>query len=342
MAQFTRLEVLNTMIGDGLVPVFYNKDADTAIKIAEACAAGGSRCVEFTNRGDFAYEVFAQLVKHCRESVPGVILGVGSVLDPATAALYINNGANFIVGPVLNPEVAKVCNRRKVAYSPGCGSASEISEAEELGVEVVKIFPGGEMGGPSFVKNLLGPCPWTRIMPTGGVDATEESVSAWIEAGAAALGMGSKLITRDLVAAGEFAGISATVAQLLGWVKKARGVPLFLGIEHPGLYPEKAGGGQEVAEWYRDTFGFDMKVGNSSIFVSGKGPGRIEVMKEPTHPKTHVAVRVSNYEEAKAALEGQGLSFEEESEKGGVKAGYLASPDPAGHRVHLLYNPKLA
>ena len=223
MAQFTRLEVLNAMVEDGLVPVFYNAKAEVAIQIAEACVAGGCRCVEFTNRGDFAYEVFAALVKHCKANLPQAIVGVGSVGDPATAALYIANGANFVVGPVLNPEVARVCNRRKVPYSPGCGSATEVSQAEELGVEIVKVFPGAEVGGPSFVKAVLGPCPWTRIMPTGGVDATQESVSKWIKAGAAALGIGSNLITKDLVAAGDFAAITEKVREVLGWIKEARG-----------------------------------------------------------------------------------------------------------------------
>jgi len=341
MAQFSRLEVLNAMVEDGLVPVFYNGDAEVAIKVVEACAAGGCRCIEFTNRGDFAPEVFAALVKHCKANLPQVIMGVGSVGDAPTAALYIANGANFVVGPILNPEVASICNRRMVPYSPGCGSASEIANAQELGVEVCKVFPGGEVGGPKFAKAVLGPMPWTRIMPTGGVDATEESITAWIEAGAAALGIGSKLVTKDAVAAGDFEAITEKVQQALWWIKKARGVPLFLGVEHPGLYPTEAGGGQQVAEWYRDTFGFDMKIGNSSIFVSGEGAGRIEVSKEPTHDKAHVAVRVSNYEEARAALVAKGFELEEESAKPGLKAGYLTATDPAGHRVHLLYNPSL-
>jgi len=340
MAQFTRLETLNAMLEGGLVPVFYHKDLGTAIKIVEACAAAGCRCVEFTNRGDFAYEVFAGLVKHCVKNLPEVIMGVGSVGDPATAALYMANGANFIVGPILNADVARICNRRKVPYSPGCGSATEIATAEELGVEIVKVFPGAEVGGPAFVKAMLGPCPWTRIMPTGGVDATEESVSKWIKAGAAALGIGSNLITKERVAEGDFAGIAAAAAEIMWWIKKARGVPLFLGIEHPGLYPEVAGGGQAMADWYANAFDLNMKVGNSSIFMSGEGPGRLEIMKEPTQPKTHVAVRVSNYEAAKAALQAKGFAFEDETDKNGVKAGYLTTPDPAGHRVHLLYLPR--
>jgi 2-dehydro-3-deoxyphosphogluconate aldolase/(4S)-4-hydroxy-2-oxoglutarate aldolase len=221
MARFSRLEVLNKIIEIGLVPVFYHSDVETAAKIVAACAAGGATVVEFTNRGDLAYRVFSDLVANFASEAPEVILGVGSVIDPGTAALYISSGANFVVGPVLNPEVAKVCNRCKIAYPPGCGSASEISAAEELGVEICKIFPG-EVGGPDFVKAVLGPCPWTRLMPTGGVDATEESIRAWFEAGVAYVGIGSKLITRELVAAGDFEAITEKVQQVIGWIKQVR------------------------------------------------------------------------------------------------------------------------
>ena len=223
MARFSRLEVLNTIIDTGLVPVFYHADIEVAKQIAKACADGGARVLEFTNRGDFAPEVFKELSRHLSQAHPKLILGVGSVLDEPTAAMYIAYGANFVVGPILNEAVARLCNRRKVAYSPGCGSASEISYAEELGVEIVKIFPGSSVGGPGFVKSVLGPCPWTRIMPTGGVDATEESINAWFKAGVACVGMGSKLITKDAVAAGDFEAISKKVAQVLAWIKAARG-----------------------------------------------------------------------------------------------------------------------
>jgi 2-dehydro-3-deoxyphosphogluconate aldolase/(4S)-4-hydroxy-2-oxoglutarate aldolase len=147
---------------------------------------------------------------------------VGSVVDAPTAALYIAYGANFIVGPLLNPEVARLCNRRKIAYSPGCGSASEIAEAEELGVEIVKVFPGSSVGGPAFVRSVLGPCPWTSIMPTGGVDATEESIRAWFGAGVACVGIGSKLVRKELVAAGDWAAIATQVRQVLAWIQEAR------------------------------------------------------------------------------------------------------------------------
>jgi 2-dehydro-3-deoxyphosphogluconate aldolase/(4S)-4-hydroxy-2-oxoglutarate aldolase len=223
VARFLRLDVLNKMVELGLVPVFYNADLHVAKKIVAACSAGGAKVVEFTNRGDLAYTVFVELVKHFSVADPSVILGVGSVSDPGTASLYINSGANFIVGPVLNPDVAKACNRRKIAYSPGCGSASEISYAEELGCEIIKVFPGSSVGGPAFVKAVLGPHPWTRIMPTGGVDATRESIHAWFGAGVTCVGAGSKLIRKDLVAAGDYDGIAATIRQVLAWIREARG-----------------------------------------------------------------------------------------------------------------------
>src|ERR1700748_2938277 len=180
-----RMAVLNTMFEQGVIPVFYHPDTDVCLKVIQACANGGAKCIEFTNRGDFAAQTFLDVARHFAKADPSVIMGVGSVVDAPTAGLYIANGAKFVVGPVLNADVAKVCNRRKIPYSPGCGRASEISQAEELGCEIVKLFPGGSVGGPDFVKAVLGPMPWTRIMPTGGVEATEESLRAWFGAGVA-------------------------------------------------------------------------------------------------------------------------------------------------------------
>jgi 2-dehydro-3-deoxyphosphogluconate aldolase/(4S)-4-hydroxy-2-oxoglutarate aldolase len=207
----------------GLIPVFYNADVEVATKIVAACAAGGATVVEFTNRGDFAPQVFLELSKHFTKADPNIILGVGSIVDAPTAAMYIAYGTNFVVGPNSNPEVARLCNRRKIPYVPGCGSATEIAEAEELGSEMVKVFPGKSVGGPDFVKSVLGPCPWTRIMPTGGVDATQESINAWFAAGAACVGIGSKLITKEFVATGNFEGITKKAAQILQWIREARG-----------------------------------------------------------------------------------------------------------------------
>ena len=199
MAGQSRLDVYNAIADIGAVPVFHVSDVDDSVAIARACVSGGMRVVEFTNRGDHAHEVFNAMHKAVGSEAPEAILGAGTVLDPATAALYVNSGARLIVGPNTNAEVARLCNRRKVAYIPGCGTASEISEAEELGCEIVKLFPAQASGGPGFVKDLLGPMPWSSIMPTGGIGVGRETLQEWFEAGVKAVGLGSSLVTSDIV-----------------------------------------------------------------------------------------------------------------------------------------------
>ena len=222
MAKYTRIKVATTITETGIVPVFYNPDLEVCMQVVRACFEGGIRVFEFTNRGDFAHEVFAELNKYVRKEIPEMIMGVGSIYDAGTTALYLQLGANFIVSPVLNPEMAKVCNRRKVLWSPGCGSLSEISYAEELGAEIVKIFPGTQVGGPGFVQAVKGPSPWTSIMPTGGVSPTRENLSAWFKAGVACVGMGSKLITKDILASKDYGKITEIAKEALAIVKEIR------------------------------------------------------------------------------------------------------------------------
>lgn len=221
MAKYSRLKVLNSLIETGFVPVFYHADVETAIHVIQACLDGGAHAFEFTNRGDQAHEVFKEIITYFKAD-DRLILGTGSVLDAGTASLYMQLGSNFIVGPVLNADVARVCNRRKIAYLPGCGTVSEISQAEELGVEICKIFPGGAVGGPGFVKDILGPMPWTRIMPTGGVEPSEESLSKWFKAGVACVGIGSKLFPAEVIAAGKFDAITENVSKVCEWIKVYR------------------------------------------------------------------------------------------------------------------------
>ena len=199
MAGQSRLDVYNAIAEIGAVPVFHAPAVDDAVAIARACIDGGMRVVEFTNRGDQAHEVFSALHKTVASEVPIAILGAGTVLDQATAALYVNSGARLIVGPNTNADVARLCNRRKVAYIPGCGTASEVSYAEELGCEIVKLFPARASGGPGFVKDLLGPMPWSSILPTGGIGTGRDELREWFEAGVTAVGLGSSLITSDIV-----------------------------------------------------------------------------------------------------------------------------------------------
>ena len=202
--------------------VFYNKEAQTAKSVVKACAEGGAKVVEFTNRGDRAIHVFTALAEYRDAEWPDIILGVGSICDAPTAAMYIAAGADFVVSPMLDEETARLCNSRKVPYCPGCGSVTEIHKAHVLGVEIVKLFPGAEVGGPAFVKAVKVPCPWTEIMPTGGVSPTRESLSAWFLAGIACAGMGSKLITKDLVAAKDWAGMTAKVRETIELIREIR------------------------------------------------------------------------------------------------------------------------
>ena len=207
MAKFKKIEVLNKMDAAPMVPVFYHKDAQTACAVVKACYEGGVRCFEFTNRGDFAHEVFEAVVKFAATECPEMAVGVGSVVDPGTASLYMQLGACFVVGPLFNPEVAKVCNRRQVPYIPGCGTVSEVGFAQESGCEVCKVFPGDVLG-PKFVKGLKAPMPWAKIMVTGGVEPTAENLSGWKSAGTDYVGMGSKLFPNDRVAAADWAYVS--------------------------------------------------------------------------------------------------------------------------------------
>ena len=223
MARFSKLEVLSAIAGTGMVPVYYNKDAETAKNILKACYAGGVRAFEFTNRGDFAQEVFAELSKFAAKECPEMILGIGSIVDAPTASMYIQLGANFVVGPLFNPDVAKVCNRRLIPYTPGCGTVSEIGFAQEMGCDLCKIFPAGSVGGPSFVSNVKAPMPWTMIMATGAVEPTEENLNAWFNAGVTAVGMGSKLFPKEAVTSGNWDAISTLCKNALGFIQKARG-----------------------------------------------------------------------------------------------------------------------
>jgi len=223
MAMHKRLDVLVSMKQVGLIPVFYNSDFETAKNIAMACANGGAKCIEFTNRGDRAIDVFKQLAMFRDSQRPEMILGVGSICDAPTGAMYIAAGADFVVGPLLDEETAKLCNKRKIPYSPGCGSMTEIHKAHELGVEICKLFPGAQVGGPAFVKAAKGPCPWTEIMPTGGVSPTKDNLSDWFGAGIVCAGMGSKLITKELVASKDWAGITAKVNETIELIRQIRG-----------------------------------------------------------------------------------------------------------------------
>ena len=220
MSKFKKIDTIGIIRGTGIVPVFYNADLELTKKVVKACYDGGIRAFEFTNRGDGAHIVFKDLMPFVRAECPEMALGAGTILEPATAALYIQLGADFIVSPSLNPEVARLCNRRGVPYSPGCGTVTEICNAMELGCDLVKVFPAGTVGGPAFVKNILAPLPWAMIMCTGAVEPTEENLTAWAKSGVTAVGMGSKLFPKDVLAKGDWAAVSELCRKSLAWFGK--------------------------------------------------------------------------------------------------------------------------
>lgn len=222
MAKYSKIQVLEAMMTTGMVPVFYNADIEVSKQVLKACYDGGVRAFEFTNRGDFAHEVFGELVKYANRELPGMVVGVGSIIDPATAALYLQLGANFVVGPLFNPEIAKVCNRRLVAYTPGCGSVSEVGFAQEVGCDLCKVFPGDVLG-TAFVKGLKAPMPWSNLMVTGGVKPTRENLEGWFKAGVSCVGMGSNLFPKDVIAAKEWSKITELCRGAFDIIREVRG-----------------------------------------------------------------------------------------------------------------------
>lgn len=223
MARFNKIQTLSAIARTGMVPVYYHKEIEVAKQVVKACYEGGVRAFEFTNRGDFAHEVFAELSKFAAKECPELILGTGSIIDAPTAALYLQLGANFIVSPLFNPDIAKVCNRRLVPYTPGCGSVSEIGFAQEAGCDLCKIFPAGNVGGPSFVKNIKAPMPWAMIMATGAVEPTEENLSAWFKAGVTCVGMGSKLFPKEAIETKNWKAITQLCSDTLSIINKYNG-----------------------------------------------------------------------------------------------------------------------
>jgi 2-dehydro-3-deoxyphosphogluconate aldolase/(4S)-4-hydroxy-2-oxoglutarate aldolase len=221
MARFNKVQVLSAMAATGVVPVFYHREVEVAKNVVRACYEGGIRVFEFTNRGEFAHEVFGEVCRFAARECPELILGVGSVVDAGTASLYVQLGANFLVGPLFNPEVARVANRRLVAYAPGCGSVSEVGFAQEAGCDLCKVFPGDVLG-PLFVKGLMAPMPWSMLMVTGGVRPDEGNLRAWFEAGVLCVGMGSNLFPKEVLAAGDWGRIAGMCREVLATVARVR------------------------------------------------------------------------------------------------------------------------
>ncbi|MDA3853341.1 MAG: bifunctional 4-hydroxy-2-oxoglutarate aldolase/2-dehydro-3-deoxy-phosphogluconate aldolase [Bacteroidales bacterium] len=222
MAKFSKFEVFQAMKETGVVPVFFHADIEVCKSVVKACYDGGIRVFEFVNRGDFGHETFAELNKYALAELPGMIMGAGSIVEEVTTGMYIQAGANFIVAPLLNENMAKICNRRKVMWSPGCGTLSEINKAQELGSDLVKVFPASQVGGPGFIKAVKAPMPWTDIMPTGGVSLDKDNLKGWFDAGVTCVGMGSNLFPKDVMEAQDWTKMTQMATDLIATIKEVR------------------------------------------------------------------------------------------------------------------------
>lgn len=332
MANFYKSEVISQMRKQVLVPVFYNPDKEVVLEIIAACVRGGSRIVEFTNRGEGAADLCGELIKVCRKEYPTLMFGVGSVRDEVTAGIYIGKGVDFVVGPTFNPKVAEICNRLGVPYSGGCGSASEINDAEAAGCEIVKVFPGGQVGGPGFFKSVHGPAAMTSLMPTGGVDITAESLVDWMMTGkAASCGIGSKLVTKEFVKKGDFAAIEENVRKTLHRMQVIKrkilaeeGV-IFQGVHHVGVASDDMAA---AAKLLGEVAGFCvMKPPTSTTFVTGRAGVPMEIgPAKSVKDVGHLAIEVTDIDVALEALAARGVKIDGEirvSSDKTVKAAYL-------------------
>jgi 2-dehydro-3-deoxyphosphogluconate aldolase/(4S)-4-hydroxy-2-oxoglutarate aldolase len=221
MKRLTKEEIFQLAATQGLLPPFNHTDEKVAIKILDAIYAGGLRIIEFTNRSENALAVFKSLVKHTEKNLPGLVLGIGTIMNAKQAKQFYKAGAQFIVAPILTKEVGDYCVRNEILWIPGAATPTEIVQATEWGSDLVKIFPA-ETLGPSFVKALRGPCPWVKVMPSGGVTLDEENIRQWFTSGVVCIAIGSLLFSKEIMQDGNFELLTQRIEWLLSTIKNVR------------------------------------------------------------------------------------------------------------------------
>jgi 2-dehydro-3-deoxyphosphogluconate aldolase / (4S)-4-hydroxy-2-oxoglutarate aldolase len=337
MTRFARTDVINSIYERGLVPSLSAKDPVAAGSIIKACADGGARVILYRIQNEADIRIFGSLVEELGGSDPEVILGAGPVADIQAADGLLRAGAGFIIGAAFDGEIARQCHRRKINYIPVCRNLADIDAAEEMGIETVRIHGFDPELTPASFKDLLQNRPWTRVMKSGDIEPDQQQIASWVESGAACIGMDVQAMADP----GDAQNLSAKISDLIWYVKKARGENIFCGVEHLGIYPESGQAASELTGWYNDLFGFDVDEGEGWYFVRTTGPGRIEILKHHELTKAHVAIKVRHFDLACRMLADKGLEFEPVKDFGRVKAVFLKQRDPAGHKVHLLYQALL-
>jgi 2-dehydro-3-deoxyphosphogluconate aldolase/(4S)-4-hydroxy-2-oxoglutarate aldolase len=333
MANYTRIEVINSIYERGLIPRVHIRDHKAIIDLLTALVDGGARVIELRISESQDIKVISDLIPHAKQNDLMLTLGAGMVDDPGTAVSYMDMGADFLSGSMFDPEVARVCNQRKVLYIPTCNDLAETNAAEEMGAELVKV----EGKDPAFIKNIMEQKSWSRIMPTLVENPDPGALKPWVEAGAACLSMDVETIKKEAASSQDWPALTAAIEACMWAIAQARGNPLFSGVEHVGLYPKEGQEAREIAQWYAQMFGFHLDEGETYFFARSTGPGRIEILKDSEPLKAHVAIKVRNFQAGCETLRGRGIDLEPPKLLGRIKAVFLKERDPAGNKVHLIY-----
>ncbi len=316
-------EIIKKLSQIGIVPVIKIDDVEKAVPLAKALKDGGLPCAEVTFRTAQGEEAIRRIAK----AEPDVLVGAGTVLTTEQVDRAIDAGAKFVVSPGLNPKVVAYCIEKNMPIVPGCANPSDIEQALQLGLDVVKFFPAEQAGGLDYIKAVAAPYPNLKFMPTGGIN--EKNLNSYLAFGKIVACGGSWMVKADLINEGKFDEITALTR---GAVNSMLGFEL----AHLGINAENEQEATKVAGMFEMMFGFKNKDGNSSIFADKY----IEVMKKPFLGKNgHVAIATNHVERAIAYLENKGFAFNYDTAKTGADGKMIAvyfKDEVGGFAVHLL------
>lgn len=316
-------QVLEQISQIGIVPVIAIDDVEKAVPLAKALVAGGIPCAEVTFRTAEGEEAIRRMAKE----VPEILVGAGTVLTTEQVDRAVDAGAKFIVSPGLNPKVVSYCVEKNIPITPGCANPSDVEQAIELGLNVVKFFPAEQAGGLPYIKSMSAPYGNMRFMPTGGVNAA--NLSEYLAFDKILACGGSWMVNKALISAGKFDEITELC-------KEAMHTMLDFSLHHVGINTENKENALAAAKLFESLFGFKTKEGNSSVFAGQY----VELMNEPYLGENgHIAIGTAHVDRAVAHLERNGVVFNKDSEKrdanGKLMAIYLQD-EIAGFAVHLV------
>jgi len=222
MSRLTRSHVNQQIEEHAFIPLFNPSDAELTKSVLQAAYSGGVRVFELTNRADNALSIFKEIIPFVQQNLPELIIGAGTIMDEESAKAFYEAGAAFVISPILSKEVASYCEKNQICWIPGAATLTEIVNAHNLGADIVKIFPANYLGGPGFVEAIKAPCPWLRLMPTGGVDRSEENLRAWFKADVRCVGIGSQLFRKELLANNDFSTLEQDTRQVVEIIRKIK------------------------------------------------------------------------------------------------------------------------